>query len=74
MPQRLIYAGRPRGHIAQAKEHLFGDYKLTWRAAGNRYELYDLASDLKNAHLIGKSNDIEKHDKIRGNLCRNRPG
>ena len=44
--QRLIYAERPRGPYSAGQRALIqGDHKLVWRAAGNRYELYDLAND-----------------------------
>ncbi len=46
VPRRLIYAERPRGPYSSGLRALIdGDWKLCWRAAGNAYELYDLASD-----------------------------
>ncbi len=46
LPQRLIYAERPRGpHSGGMRALIDGDWKLTWRAAGNRFELYNLAED-----------------------------
>ncbi|MFT5429824.1 MAG: choline-sulfatase [Myxococcota bacterium] len=46
LPQRLIYSERPRGpHSGGMRALIDGDWKLIWRAAGNRYELYDLVAD-----------------------------
>ena len=46
VPQRLIYAERTRGpHSSGLRALIDGDLKLVWRAAGNRYELYDLEDD-----------------------------
>jgi len=46
VPQRLIYAERVRGpHSAGFRTLIDGDWKLIWRAAGNRFELYNLKDD-----------------------------
>ncbi|MBT9560074.1 MAG: sulfatase [Myxococcales bacterium] len=48
VPQRLIYAERVRGpHSAGFRTLIDGDWKLIWRAAGNRFELYNLKDDPK---------------------------
>ncbi|MFT7625627.1 MAG: arylsulfatase A-like enzyme, partial [Myxococcota bacterium] len=40
------YAERPRGPYSRGLRALIdGDWKITWKAAGNKYELYDLAAD-----------------------------
>ncbi len=57
VPQRLIYAERVRGpHSAGYRTLIDGDWKIVWRAAGNRHELYDLAKDPKELADLAESN------------------
>lgn len=60
LPQRLIYAERPRGpHSAGMRMLIDADLKLVWRASGNRFEMYDLATDPQELTNLIKSHPEE---------------